>query len=81
MKLVSRYKVAREIAIERLADRFTEGLFFTKWIFDILPERVYLVLLLFSLLGGITLLSIGLFRDLPTVFGRFVIPVWQELHR
>jgi hypothetical protein len=81
MKLVRRYRVAREIAIERLADRFTEGLFFTKWIFDVLPEWVYLVLLLFSLLGGITLLSIGLFRDLPTVFGRFVIPVWQELHR
>jgi hypothetical protein len=81
MRLIRRYKLAREVAVERLADRFSEGLFFSKWVIDILPEWVYLLLLLFSLLGGVTLVGVGLFRDIPTIFGRFIIPVWQELHK
>ena len=81
MKLFRRYKVAREIAVERMAGKFTEGIFFAKWVTELLPEWVYLLMLLFALLGGATLVGIGLFRDLPTIFSRFIFPVWQELHQ
>ena len=81
MRLIRRYRVAREIAVEKMADTFAEGIFFTKWISQLLPEWVYLGMLIFAVLGGVTLVGFGLFRDLPTIFSRFVLPVWRELHQ
>jgi hypothetical protein len=81
MRLIRRYKVAREIAIERMADKFTEGIFFTKWLTQLLPEWVYYAMLLLAILGGGSLVAMGLFVNLPTIFIRFIVPVWQELHQ
>jgi hypothetical protein len=81
MRLMRRYKVAREIAIERMAGKFTEGLFFAKWITELLPEWAYYAMLISTILGGGLLVSTGLFVNLPTIFSRFIAPVWQELHQ
>jgi hypothetical protein len=81
MRLIRRYRVAREIAVEKMADKFVEGMFFAKWVSELLPEWVYLTMLFFTILGGASLVGFGLLRDLPTIFFRFVVPVWQELHQ
>ena len=81
MRLVRRYKVAREIAVEKMAGTFAEGIFFAKWVSELLPEWAYLAMLFLAILGGASLVAFGIFRDLPTIFFRFVVPVWQELHQ
>ncbi len=81
MKLIRRYKVAREVAVERMAGKFTEGIFFAKWVSELLPEWAYLGMLIFAILGGGSMVAMGLFVNLPTIFGRFIAPVWQELHQ
>jgi hypothetical protein len=81
MRLIRRYRVAREIAVEKMADKFAEGMFFAKWVSELLPEWVYFAMLILTVLGGTALVAFGLLRDLPTIFFRFVVPVWQELHQ
>lgn len=81
MKLIRRYRLAREVAIERMAEKFTEGLFLAKWVSELLPEWIYFAMLIVTILCGGAFVVFGLFRDLPTIFSRFIVPVWQELHQ